>query len=977
MTKKNKTLSHLKQTKTGKMWLYSATALAIFVGSNYLIEQVVPASQLVVKADELSDTGAVTIGKLNDKPVVKTPNNNMASDKFSSVVQALVGDNVGSVKYIANNLAWQSNTTVENSRSVPTTGVGYFMGQDGFADAHAVKVDEGGSILVKNMGTVKDLDGKVIPVDVRVNINEYSPIDNASNTTLPKTGLLVAIKGLASDGTLQLDFGAPYEGATGGAGEGETGSGGGSGSGGVGWWDTSGVAQLDYVVFSYTILDHNTGAELGNILQATRYSDIDASQKVSYGITGLQGIILSSDTELSLKNGFLEGPNNTTNDTDGSILGSKSLIKVSTNTTNAVKYDGLNQKSTIAAGIFGRTDINLDLTGTFKLDKSLIDYGDKMPNAHYSFLPITFDIFDKDGKDVGDIVVPANGAPVESKGLKEGEYTAKERPSSVTAPTGQILNTKEFKVSVKAGVRGDKAPVIKADNQVVKTQVELNKVDSDTETAVSTGKGDMSTAKYQLFYNEDSADHKKGQPVKWNDVPDKDIELVKGTKVESYYADGKLVNVGDNIVVDVDDENLSISLKGLLLNKYYLKEVDAPVGYAVDNKKIEFEAKWQDNATVNVTLPAIKAKEKPIKAKINFQKAVEIAGESAESGYNDIKFDFTPINGKGEVISATTGVGANGDDGYGNVTLDYNDYVMTEDPETAPEGYALIKPIYIHMDTDVEKDIVTISASWNADFSKPFSIRQFYQSDDSGVLNDSIKGSVGGTITDESPIISLTTLKVTDKETPPEIPSIDVEKSSEKIPQAGQGNNSDKNDNLGKGDADTKETAVKLDDKAQQINFRVTNNGSEILTHIKVTDKTIEGKQDVKDIKWTYQGKALTINQAGEFEVDGKLLELPIDYFIEATGTLDKLADGETHADEATVSAKGAISGKPVGDGDKWYGEEPKTPDTPTPENQTPNLPMTGETKAKFAGIVGLILIASVAFFVKRKSIVKLISRFK
>ena len=45
----------------------------------------------------------------------------------------------------------------------------------------------------------------------------------------------------------------------------------------------------------------------------------------------------------------------------------------------------------------------------------------------------------------------------------------------------------------------------------------------------------------------------------------------------------------------------------------------------------------------------------------------------------------------------------------------------------------------------------------------------------------------------------------------------------------------------------------------------------------------------------------------------------------------------------------------------------PKKDDTPKP-----NLPMTGETKAKFAGLAGLILIAGVAIFVKRKSIAKL-----
>ena len=207
-----------------------------------------------------------------------------------------------------------------------------------------------------------------------------------------------------------------------------------------------------------------------------------------------------------------------------------------------------------------------------------------------------------------------------------------------------------------------------------------------------------------------------------------------------------------------------------------------------------------------------------------------------------------------------------------------------------------------------------------------------------------------------------------------------LQKSNEKIPQAGQGNNSDKDNNLGKGDADTKDTAVKLTDKAQAINFRVTNNGSETLTHIKLTDKTIEGKQDVKDIKWTYQGKVLTINQDGEFEFDGKLLELPVDDYIEATGTLDKLADSETHADEATVSAKGAISGKDVGDKDKWYGEKPKTPAKPkipeTPTPAKPSLPMTGEAKATLAGLIGAVIVAVIAFL-KHKEIAKALGAIK
>ena len=48
-----------------------------------------------------------------------------------------------------------------------------------------------------------------------------------------------------------------------------------------------------------------------------------------------------------------------------------------------------------------------------------------------------------------------------------------------------------------------------------------------------------------------------------------------------------------------------------------------------------------------------------------------------------------------------------------------------------------------------------------------------------------------------------------------------------------------------------------------------------------------------------------------------------------------------------------------------------------TPEKPKETLPVTGETKAKFAGIAGLILIAGVAIFVKRKSIINLFNRFK
>lgn len=41
-----------------------------------------------------------------------------------------------------------------------------------------------------------------------------------------------------------------------------------------------------------------------------------------------------------------------------------------------------------------------------------------------------------------------------------------------------------------------------------------------------------------------------------------------------------------------------------------------------------------------------------------------------------------------------------------------------------------------------------------------------------------------------------------------------------------------------------------------------------------------------------FVSKIKYINKYGEFELDGKLIELPVDGYIEASGTLDKLFDG-------------------------------------------------------------------------------------
>ena len=146
----------------------------------------------------------------------------------------------------------------------------------------------------------------------------------------------------------------------------------------------------------------------------------------------------------------------------------------------------------------------------------------------------------------------------------------------------------------------------------------------------------------------------------------------------------------------------------------------------------------------------------------------------------------------------------------------------------------------------------------------------------------------------------------------------------------------------------------------------MTNNGTESLTHIKLTDKTLDGNHDVKEIKWTYNGKALITNKDGALELDGKLLELPVGGYIVGTGTLESITAGEVHSDEITVSAKGTISGKTVGDKDKLYGKKPK------PVNQVIKifLPKTGEGKALLATAIGGLIVVIVTI-IKHKVIFK------
>lgn len=590
---------------------------------------------------------------------------------------------------------------------------------------------------------------------------------------------------------------------------------------------------------------------------------------------------------------------------------------------------------------------NTAVTGEISIKKSGVESGDAMWNENYTLEGTTFKLTSKtDGKTYTAVIgKESNGEwKITVKDLPLGIYTIEE-----TKASPGFTNTFEKK-EVTLSYKDQHTEIVfgetKGTNQEVKGENTLKKSDNETGTDQN-GKGVLKTAKYAYFHDDDStgsSPHKKGDPVKWSEKPAP--KLLAGEVVHSAIIGGNPVSYGDNVVIDVDDESLTAALGNLAAGKYYSVEVDAGEGYVTDPTKHYFEIKKQDDKTQNIVTPESSSKEQLIKAKITLDKMVTLPDSQGSSGYNGIEFTAEPMEGTvADPVKFVTGVNPNtGDDGYASQELGYGDWKVSE--TKGVEGYEDVKPVYIHMETDTEKDILTISASYYEDFSKPFSKRTFSLKDSSTESNPNGEGTVGE-VTPEVPTISLSTLHFNDNpETPetPKVPSIDIEKANDKIPEPGEGNFKDKDNNGGENDRDTPDTALEVESgKTTAIKFRFTNNGTEALTHLTVSDKTIEGKIDVKDIVWTFKGEKLSVNKDGELTTkDGKLLVLQPDEFVTGEGTLPELTDGKLHGDEVTVGGIGVDSGKEVGDSDKWYGK---------PKEEAPSIDIEkADTKAPEAG---------------------------
>lgn len=592
---------------------------------------------------------------------------------------------------------------------------------------------------------------------------------------------------------------------------------------------------------------------------------------------------------------------------------------------------------------------NTAVTGEISIKKSGVESGDAMWNENYTLEGTTFKLTSKtDGKTYTAVIGKESNGEWKTtvKDLPLGTYTIEE-----TKASPGFTNTFEKK-EVTLSYKDQHTEIVfgdaKGTNQEVKGENTLKKSDNETGTDQN-GKGVLKTAKYAYFHDDDStgsSPHKKGDPVKWSEKPAP--KLLAGEVVHSAIIGGNPVSYGDNVVIDVDDESLTAALGNLAAGKYYSVEVDAGEGYVTDPTKHYFEIKKQDDKTQNIVTPESSSKEQLIKAKITLDKMVTLPDSQGGSGYNGIEFTAEPMEGTvADPVKFVTGVNPNtGDDGYASQELAYGDWKVSE--TKGVEGYEDVKPVYIHMETDTEKDILTISASYYEDFSKPFSKRTFSLKDSSTESNPNGEGTVGE-VTPEVPTISLSTIHFNDNPTPEKVPSIDIEKANDKIPEPGEGNFKDKDNNGGENDRDTPDTALVVEpDKATKITSRFTNNGTEALSHLTVSDKTIEGKIDVKAFTWTFKGQKLSTNKEGEFiTADGKLLVLQPDEFVTGEAELPPLTDGQLHGDELTVGGIGVESGKEVGDSDKWYGKPKEEAPSIDIEKADTKMPESGEGNHK------------------------------
>lgn len=162
----------------------------------------------------------------------------------------------------------------------------------------------------------------------------------------------------------------------------------------------------------------------------------------------------------------------------------------------------------------------------------------------------------------------------------------------------------------------------------------------------------------------------------------------------------KGTKASDETVTLTLDEMNQVAVKHLAINEYYWQETKAPEGYTLDETKYPVSIKKVDDNQKNAVITRdITAKEQVIRFGFDFFKFAGSAAGTTTTGFNDLTFKVTPLEGTDEITGAkdeaTTGYNDQlGFDGYGKFeNLPYGDYLLEE--IEAPEGFQKIQPLEI------------------------------------------------------------------------------------------------------------------------------------------------------------------------------------------------------------------------------------------------------------------------------------------
>ncbi|EJU97555.1 fibrinogen-binding MSCRAMM adhesin Fss3, partial [Enterococcus faecalis] len=346
--------------------------------------------------------------------------------------------------------------------------------------------------------------------------------------------------------------------------------------------------------------------------------------------------------------------------------------------------DTIPMTATIKAGetIF-MTSKNTREKGQIILDKTGIETGSDLWNDNYSLAGNTFAIR-KDsptGEIVQEMTTDEKGhaeTPKEiANALELGTYYVTETKAS----NGFVNTFKAVKVELKYANQTVALVTsnIKGQNQEITGETTLIKEDKDTGDKTQ-GRAVFEGTEYTLFTAKD------GKAVKWSEAFKP--ELVKGTKASD-----------ETVTLALDEKNQA-AVKHLAINEYYWQETKAPEGYTLDETKYPVSIKKVDDNEKNAVITRdVTAKEQIIRFGFDFFKFAGSAAGTAETGFNDLTFKVSPLEGTNEITGAedeaiTAYNEQLGFDGYGKFeNLPYGDYLLEE--VEAPEGFQKITPLEI------------------------------------------------------------------------------------------------------------------------------------------------------------------------------------------------------------------------------------------------------------------------------------------